>query len=38
VRTAQAALEVATRGARMVETSVIRDMIREARKAAAVSG
>ena len=32
VRTAKVALEVAARGARMVETSTIRDMIREARK------
>ena len=32
VRTSKAALEVATRGARMVETSTIRDMIRESRK------
>ena len=32
VRTAKAALEVATRGARLVETSMIRDMLREFRK------
>jgi glycerophosphoryl diester phosphodiesterase len=32
VCTAQAALEVAARGARLIETSVIRDMLREARK------
>jgi glycerophosphoryl diester phosphodiesterase len=34
VRTATAALEVAARGARLVETSVIRDLLREARKSA----
>jgi glycerophosphoryl diester phosphodiesterase len=34
VRTAKDALEVATRGARLIETTVIRDMLREARKAA----
>jgi glycerophosphoryl diester phosphodiesterase len=38
VRTSKAAHEVATRGARMVETSTIRDMIREAKKAASASG
>jgi glycerophosphoryl diester phosphodiesterase len=32
VCTAKAALEVAARGARLIETSVIRDMLREARK------
>lgn len=32
VRTAKEALEVAARGARMIETSAIRDMMREARK------
>jgi hypothetical protein len=38
VRTAKVALEVAARGARMVETSVIREMLRESRKAAQMSG
>jgi len=32
VRTSKAALEVAARGARMVETSTIRDLLRESRK------
>jgi glycerophosphoryl diester phosphodiesterase len=32
VRTAQVALEVAARGAQLIETSAIRDMLREARK------
>jgi glycerophosphoryl diester phosphodiesterase len=32
VRTPQVALDLATRGARLVETSAIRDMLREARK------
>ena len=32
VRTAKLALDVATRGARLVETSAIRDMLREGRK------
>ena len=34
VQTSKVALEVATRGARLVETSAIRDMMRESRKAA----
>lgn len=34
VRTPQAALEVATRGARLVETTAIREMLRESRKTA----
>ncbi|MGH8239164.1 MAG: glycerophosphodiester phosphodiesterase family protein [Steroidobacteraceae bacterium] len=34
VQTAQQALELAARGARLVETSAIRDMMREARKTA----
>ena len=38
VRTAKQALEVAARGARLVETSVIRELLREARKTATASG
>jgi glycerophosphoryl diester phosphodiesterase len=36
VQTSKVALEVATRGARLVETSAIRDMMRESRKIAAL--
>jgi glycerophosphoryl diester phosphodiesterase len=35
VQTAQLALELASRGARMIETSAIRDLLREARKTTA---
>lgn len=38
VRTAKLALELAARGVRLVETSAIRDLLREARKMAALSG
>ena len=38
VRTAKEALEVAARGARLVETSAIRELMREARKLAALPG